>query len=366
MFYLESLYNSTPSLWLNGSFSSTVSEDTQNSSYLLHFSLAIICISCCIDCCFPRGPLRGRVSKSQPERILDWNAFREYVVKHSQNDPKIEPEEALELARNGIELLQNIKNNEYDKDKEFVQTERENEFCSVVWGLMLHAISKNEGFIEGTFCLVDEDYRIFDYFQHACYKRGSSHYCERSIGRFEWGCDVGLLPADKRSILMNKISSKNGKQLIYIKPENFGCNLNFLTDPKARTAQNLLNTIGHGIDYLKTRGEKKEGEGLRKEHFPESLKEEATALKKRVDKVSADYRDWDLKEWGFTDVVPFFEKAIAKESVREGLRTEIKDFLKKIEDSYDHFDFRKGEEIAIQDSIHEWVPRNIHPPREIP
>ncbi|BDC34922.1 hypothetical protein Noda2021_08800 [Candidatus Dependentiae bacterium Noda2021] len=138
-----------------------------------------------------------------------------------------------------------------------VKTQEEylNSIISVIWSLYGSALTKQQGFTEGTFVIQDTDFKLYNFLMGYvkkvnpqitgtitdpastssnnpfAYSRISSHYKDEQKKFRQYGIDVrydknsaalALLPIGKRHIVFGKIEDAQNRNLIYIKPENYG------------------------------------------------------------------------------------------------------------------------------------------------
>ncbi len=102
--------------------------------------------------------------------------------------------------------------------------------CCLMWNLTKEACDRGESFAQGTFVLEGDQARdLHDKLSRidGAYDRNSSHFKGRiQENAHQKGLDFGsgtdVLPANKRTILFGLADTHDGKQVLFIKPENWG------------------------------------------------------------------------------------------------------------------------------------------------
>ncbi len=299
--------------------------------------------------------------EADPRIEPNWEAFDHYVDLHC---PGVDVQTARKLATEGIILIQKLRKNEPVEE-----TNLDDQLVEACWGLMLHAITKNQAFVEGTIDIKDPEYRIFNFFFPALYGRSSSHYNKRAIpienGKWRdykhFGADLSKLPANKRTVMLGKIATLDGSHRTYIKMENWGANLNLISHPNAM--RNFYQVIFHSLEFFESAakkaapsvfGEVGGGLNMKKEHM---LHKDAAEIATLIEKIQSKKqkmsppKNSDITEFGFQVIVPYFEQTLREGAISDGLRTHIEDFLKRIQDRYGNNRYQKGNETSIGDSI---------------
>lgn len=178
----------------------------------LLLTIFIFCLPCFLYASSHISPL-----KTPPDAH-----FIHYVENHSSN---ISVQEAWQLVQEGYGLSHAISKGvsiEANIEKRLRQAN------AVVWYFMWRASLARGHFTEGLFDLPDPQGYYWRFFLSlpGSYVRLSSHYTERT-----WYADHGVdifpeggnvLPANKRTLLFNLISSVDGSLRLYLKPEDHG------------------------------------------------------------------------------------------------------------------------------------------------
>lgn len=205
------------------------------------------------------------------------NLIKNYIEQHC---PGYKVREVEKLAKTGQERLSQI----LDGDLTAASLTATNEnaelaVTQIVMYLMIKAAEKNQGFEEGTFVVEDPNGFLYSFLSELpqVYNRISSHFKGISPHTHR-GFDVlqapqqmkietqaqYALPAGKMTILFSRLHKQgSGKQLTFIKPENYGCNT---------ITHNLL----HGYEFLVAAARKllpgaDQAKGMRKERIPHAI-----------------------------------------------------------------------------------------------
>lgn len=302
-----------------------------------------------------------------PLKTPDWNEFIKYVETQCEG---VEVIVAVEKAARGLKLIQQL-----HLGKEVKQENLEQQLSDACWGMMLYAITNKQAFREGTFDFPDPNHRFFHFFESTLYGRRASHYETRTIlmeegpweGYGHFGLDIyrdgsNDLPANKRTVLIGRIQTRDGSNRTYLKMEEWGANLNILSD--SRALPNLDHIINHGYEFLVCQaktylpqifGVWVDGEPyIRKEFMFQDDRNMCIALHEDICKIKImEGYPFDLDGYGFQDAIPFFRAALKQPSImqQEELSKKICGFLDEIEKRYDNLTYRHGNEVNIQDSI---------------
>lgn len=314
-------------------------------------------------------PLQGMIEEVAPKKETNWEAFNTYVTAHCKN---VELERAKALAIEGLDIIRKLHNNQPVE-----RSNLEEKMRAVCWGLMAHAAFKGQAYVEGTFDIKDPGYRIFNFFYPIYYGRSSTHYKSRAIAITEgkWkgykhvGVDLEDLPAEKRTVMLGKITTLDGSERIYLKPENYSANINWLSDPRALSPYTIGQTIVHGLEVVPSQakrlapsifGEVGGGLNMRKEHMREEDKHKIKGLIKKINKPDVDI---DIDGYGFAAALPFLEATLRAEGISEELKEEIRSFLSSVLLRYDNCLHRKGDEVGMGDSVFGWDVPFVQPKR---
>jgi len=293
---------------------------------------------------------------------LEWDAFKQYVRDHCTG---IEIEAACKHAKRGLRLIRKIKSGELIN-----VTPTENDIVAFCWGAMLHMVSKNQAFVEGTIDIEDQDYRIFNYLfsTPSCYGRYSSHYESRAIaieegklkGWKHFGIDLDKLPAGMRTVMFGKILSTDKFTHTYLKMETHGANLNIFSDPNAR--RNIMQPIAHTGGLIVSQfkrhipsvfGDVGGGPHARKEHLLEEDKKIILELIKQIQEQDQSIEpptNHKIKEWGFAVAREFFKEILSLDSIQGDLRTKIQLYIEDINRRYPNLS-QKGNEGSMGMSV---------------
>ncbi len=252
----------------------------------------------------------------------------------------------------------------------------------LAWFLYGKALEKNQGFEEGTFVIVDEDFKLYDFLMtyvksknetvtgistqdpllHMsdnpfAYSRDCSHFPLAKQKFTPYGIDIRFaenaaaedsLPAFKTHILFGKIDEE--RHLMYIKPENHGLYkgdgfMGHATEfgvaqvRKIPTLRNAFNYVGGYWGYNLVSDD---SETFRKDRVPEGF---ATAFKQAITTDSSLYSQEekaqllkDAKEQGFKTL---YSELAQRSPTLQGL-------LEKYSKIYDHMEYRQGREIILK------------------
>jgi hypothetical protein len=113
---------------------------------------------------------------------------------------------------------------------------------SITWALMNEAISKGDGYREGSFVIDDPQGLLYN-FLHSHpnkYDRLSSHFAKRSPKMHE-GIDIFdcPMPAQKRTLLFTQVDQMDGSKVLFLKPENYSAD-----------HHNKYDTMMHGYEFF--------------------------------------------------------------------------------------------------------------------
>jgi len=164
------------------------------------------------------------------------------------------------------------------------------DMCNLTWYFYVLAAQKGQAFTKGTFFVQDRFNGIFNYVQAMpqTYTRISSHI--KTIRRTEYGIDIPLekrdddaylLPNNNYTILFSSL--RNG--YTFIKPEQYGMNL---------PVDKAYHTVHYGASLYRKFYGGDEGQGLRKEHTPESVTRAFNAFVQAVWLASRGKYDTDI------------------------------------------------------------------------
>ena len=366
-------YNGFVPLMLEGNPNQPMLQQVFMPHHFLRKDLPIIGIPRLLPCPVEEYPL---IFSESLKTTPNWVAFTSYVEKHC---PGMSSINAMEKASRGLQLIQKLHQGESVK-----RINLEDQLSDACWGLMLHAITKEQAFVEGTFDFVDPGHRFFHFFEPILYGRSSSHYKKRVIqfesgpwrGYGHFGLDIyrnghNDLPASKRTVMLGRIVARDGSDHTYLKMENWGANLNFWSDPRALS--NTHQVLCHTFEFFESQakrnmpsvfGEVGGGLHMHKEHMLSADKKMCQRLYQEICKVTNVKGHFvDIDEYGFQDVIPVFREALNEPSIKaiSQLHGEIESFLRHLEQRYDNLEYRKGDEVNLGASILMLDPK---PPKE--
>lgn len=216
--------------------------------------------------------------------------------------PVLDKETVLNLIQEGKDIFSSIMNGSKPQVSEDPQIAQE-ELAKLTWFLMDASISKNQGYNEGAFMIEDPENKLFNFLQskELSYSRPSSHLKNRVSEEGNYGIDVlnGLMPANKRTLLFAKVKHPTGKELLFIKPENFSAD-----------KTKLYDLTWHSYEFIMAQYNKRMYPGcddlpaMKKERVPvnvvEAFKPLVTENQKEIEK--------EVKNWGISYMYPYAEK----------------------------------------------------------
>jgi len=304
-------------------------------------------------------PARALISASTQPR-LHRDLFFKYCTAHGV---PYNYQAAWEDANEGVGLFQKIRKGEA------IESTPEN-IRKICWGMMAHAISKQNGFENGTFVVDDPGFRLFKAFTNCpgIYGRASSHFKTRAIpipdgllkGWKHFGLNIRNLPPNMGTVVIGKIQTKDGRERVYIKCEPWGAN------PSLNTVENVMHFVGHSLDFVISQYRKARGTnqapGDRKEHMhPED--------KNKIQKLIHPFRDIipgpppNLKEWGFAEAVPYLREILqlSPDLRLEREKVSVRQYLSELDERYGPgILHRKGNEVQITDSMMQYDPEHLN------
>lgn len=123
----------------------------------------------------------------------------------------------------------------------------------LIWHLTRTACRQGQSFTEGTFVLEGDDAKkLYDKLSgiEGAYERHSSHFKGRvQKNTPQMGLDFsskdGTLPVGKRTILFGLADTNDGKQVLFIKPENWGADKRIFKSP-----QKFKHFVNHTTQFL--------------------------------------------------------------------------------------------------------------------
>lgn len=300
--------------------------------------------------------------------IIDSNIkdiFEEYVNQFCKN---IDPNIAWNYAIQGLTFLQN-----FYAGQSFTIDHILFPVC-LTWGLTCFAIAQRKQIVEGMFVVEDMGTKLFQFLlkQKKRYQRMSSHFSNRS-SCLKYGLDIDQrvtpLPAKKRTLLFGHIHGIDKTiDLLYIKPENFGCHINILSFSLKKTWENLYSMYRHIFELIQS---------LLNRRFPKYIppvgsdndallheenlsSKEANSIKQLQKKIEAcfphaGYLNFSqIKKYGIAAALCNFQKI--SECLPKHLSFEQQETLQQIIDQMhswqqgglQHLSIRKGYEIVVR------------------
>lgn len=242
------------------------------------------------------------------------------------------------------------------------QEEYLNSIISIIWSLYGSALNKEQGFTEGTFVIQDTDFKLYNFLMGYvkkvnpqitgtitdpaatssnnpfAYSRISSHYKDEQKGFRQYGIDIrydknsaalALLPIGKRHIVFGKIEDGQNRNLIYIKPENYGI-------------FTLYEKGMHGVEYFQA---------------------QAVKLVPKLEKLVSKNIIKNIQEYVGTDDDQMYRKERVPLEFLQKFSAAIKPFCKtaKVQDEYLTRAAKKGIKFSVsRDMPDENVMKQIH------
>ncbi|MCE2982960.1 MAG: hypothetical protein LW832_05280 [Parachlamydia sp.] len=192
-----------------------------------------------------------------PPHITD--SLKTFCDKHC---PGVDEKEMCERIGKGEKLIHSLINNDstIEKSPESV--------ANLMWALTKKCDDQKMLYTSGAMRLQTKpqlDPAVLENFLKSCgaYGRVSTHMS----GKNQWGIDCPSLPAEKRTVLFQKLPDGT----IYLKMEEHGCPP--FWKKGFRNFENFSQFIGHTLDFIRTRIYKsgKSTYPLRKEHVPKKI-----------------------------------------------------------------------------------------------
>jgi hypothetical protein len=269
---------------------------------------------------------------------------------------------AQQQIKNGTEYLKALSENKLSKIPanlslpfEQIQKDYLNVLIALSWGLFNRAVQKGCGFTHGTIVFEDPEFKIFNFFFNyvnnaqkslekinqncVAYKRPSSHFPELQKNSEQYGIDIRfgndklekLLPGNKAHILFGKMPVNN-KECMFIKMEKYGL---CVKDGSA---------MQHGMRFLKGTGSKKGT--ARRENVPEQV---TKLLQQLINKLKKEEKNHVLKKIGepaiIKNIYPVAQQIASQKN--SPAQKEAQDLVKYLEDTFDHLDIRRGNEVIL-------------------
>ncbi|CAF0941676.1 unnamed protein product [Didymodactylos carnosus] len=241
---------------------------------------------------------------------------------------------------------------------------------SLIWFYYAIAVNRDQTFVEGTFTVVSKEEKDSDIDSLLAYlirfgtARISSHFTALAKllhqQRAHYGLDMPELPADKKTILFGKINQM--KSNIFIKPENAG----FDISKSLKSWTKLKELMKHSHEYILCRLRKraakmKDGrvktylvrnygtddeENYRKERVPNAVLKQYEKIIKKTASSKAVYNR-QMKEAEAYGIQKMYEDVEQLESSKFVSQSEVIQFLKTINDTYDYINYRFGREVIL-------------------
>lgn len=306
---------------------------------------------------FRNSPPSRSLEHSKPRRRLNKPLFLSYCKKHHV---AANHQTAWDDAKEGVSLFQQIRQGRY-----VVGTP--DNIRKICWGMMAHTIAQGKGFENGTFVVDDPGFRLFKTFTNCSdiYGRASSHFKKRAIpttdgyweGYSHFGIDIPNLPPNMQAVLIGMIQTKDGRERIYIKCEDWGADLRLLSAEKAK------HFFFHSLDFFASQYKRWNGtnqaDGDRKEHMnPEDIE--------TIQKLIAPYRNQvnlplpNLKEWGFIEAVPYLIEILKLRDIDTSHKEAIKKYLDYLDERYGEVLLQqKGNEVQLGQSMMEYDSKSL-------
>lgn len=205
--------------------------------------------------------------------------------------PGLTREKADELIKQGKKLCTQVLTSTESVTLSQAPAQAQEQIAALTWYFMRLAITKEQGFDEGTFVIKDPDQKLYNFLKSAPQsligERYSSHFRGRStaehfLGSIHQGIDItnALMPGGKRTIDFDMVRCFNSdKKVLYFKPENYGT---FLTTGWG------LDTAAHGYEFLQAQYVKRfvpdgdDQSSMQKERVPTELTKGFASLVKQL------------------------------------------------------------------------------------
>jgi hypothetical protein len=284
-----------------------------------------------------------KVEQVDPEKPIGIEEFVQFAQKQS---PQYTIEDLTKFITQGKNLVAKIQNGEAAS----IPTEaRINEIVPLFWYMFYFAVSKKQGFKQGTIVFRDPGHAIAKFFLEcgkklSVYDRSSSHFTDRRIPTFfdgkeitrTFGIDTPGLPGDKQTVHFAPIQTKDGLDWTFIKPEDWGLG-------------DCYQFMGHTWDFCRTRIAHLRGQPAgpedRKEHIlPEIKKEfqEIYALAVPDKKIPE-----DVKKFGIAGMKAVFQGMLNDDDLSSEIQTKMSKFLEMLHSKYDYLNTRNGDEAML-------------------
>lgn len=202
----------------------------------------------------------------------------------------------------------------------FSPTPSREKLKELMWYAMAQAASVKEEWMSGSFRVVDDDGRLFEFIKkcgdsdHLVYPRISSHMANETLDT-QWGIDFELdeLPAKKQTLLFAQLGGT--PQTLYMKLEGHGCPPFWKAG--FRTFHNFTLFCLHAIDFVRTRfvPSKNEEYETRKEHISSKIKRVYSEVMQLPERRGILERIWSL----FSSVQFTAKVAGAEEGLKQGV-----------------------------------------------
>ncbi len=235
--------------------------------------------------------------------------------------------------------------------------ERKKEIAPLMWYMLYFAVSKNQGFSQGTIVFRDPGHAISKFFlecgKPAVYPRLSSHFKGRILPTFfegaeqttTYGIDIPQdnqngLPVNKRTVNFSPIETKDGLDWSFLKPEDWGLG-------------DMYQLVGHSWDYFTSRfahlSGNPNGPGDRKEHI---LPETRHAFEEIYTEVVSEKTIPDtVKKFGIAGMKGVLEGMLNDQELSEEIKEKINEFLGVLRGKYDYLNIRNGHEAILGSSL---------------
>lgn len=276
----------------------------------------------------------------------------------SPNVDKLSENMCKELIENGKKLVKQILEGE-KKHPDNDPSKASSEAAAIMWYLKDIAFKKMENFSEGTFVLEDPKGLLYNFFKSGkgVYERLSSHFSGRSESmHLGWDIFNGLLPDNKRTLLFEQVSLRDGSKQFWIKPENYSANPDELPD-----------YINHAVEWVESQINKRLYSGkdkhptMRKERIPADISKKFNYIMSKLDSSTISDIKYKLKLiatkdlkaeaeiWGIAFMHEVLE--ITKNQTLSLDKEEIKSFYNRIQDhkADTYLKWRTGREVILEE-----------------